>query len=137
MSWRRRVVPLLAVLLVGAMVATACGDGDEPAGEATTEELEFTPPPTPAVTEPAGPTGTDADAGADAGDATASPGQTTAADGSVYVVEEGDTLFEIAERFGTTVDALVEANGIDDPDTIFPGDELTIPGTATGSEPTP
>lgn len=44
-----------------------------------------------------------------------------------YVVEPGDTLTQIAERFGTTVDALVEANGIEDPDLIQPGRELRIP----------
>jgi LysM repeat protein len=45
----------------------------------------------------------------------------------VYVVQEGDTLGEIAQRFGTTVDALVEANNIEDPDLIFPGQRLRIP----------
>ncbi len=46
----------------------------------------------------------------------------------VYVVQSGDILSEIARRFGTTVDALVEANGIEDPDRIFPGQRLRIPG---------
>ena len=45
----------------------------------------------------------------------------------VYVVQEGDTLGKIAQRFGTTVDALVEANNIEDPDLIFPGQRLRIP----------
>lgn len=33
--------------------------------------------------------------------------------GSEYTVESGDTLSEIAQKTGTTVDALAEANGID------------------------
>jgi LysM repeat protein len=44
-----------------------------------------------------------------------------------YVVAQGDTLAAIAERFGTTVSALQEANGIDDPDEIFVGQVLVIP----------
>jgi len=48
--------------------------------------------------------------------------------GPIYVVQEGDTLIAIASRFGTTVAALVEANGIADPSSIQPGMELVIPG---------
>jgi LysM repeat protein len=45
-----------------------------------------------------------------------------------YVVEPGDTLSLIAGRFGVTVDALSQANGITDPNSIRPGQELIIPG---------
>jgi LysM repeat protein len=44
-----------------------------------------------------------------------------------YVVQPGDTLSEIAQRFGTSVDALVRANGIDDPDLILVGQILCVP----------
>ena len=44
-----------------------------------------------------------------------------------YVVQPGDTLSEIAQRFGSSVDALVRANGIDDPDLILVGQILCIP----------
>jgi LysM repeat protein len=44
-----------------------------------------------------------------------------------YVVQEGDTLAAIAQRFGTTVSALESANGIDDPDEIIIGQVLVIP----------
>jgi LysM repeat protein len=43
------------------------------------------------------------------------------------VVKEGDTLSEIAERFGTSVRALVTANNIEDPELIHVGQELLIP----------
>jgi LysM repeat protein len=43
------------------------------------------------------------------------------------VVQEGDTLAAIAERFGSTVSALQEANGIEDPDEIVIGQRLVIP----------
>lgn len=44
-----------------------------------------------------------------------------------YVVQEGDTLAEIAQRFGTTVEALQVANDIEDPNEIIIGDVLVIP----------
>ncbi|HEY8576840.1 MAG TPA: LysM peptidoglycan-binding domain-containing protein [Devosia sp.] len=47
--------------------------------------------------------------------------------GGTYTIESGDSLSEIAQANGTTVDALVEANpGIDDPDEIYAGDTLNI-----------
>lgn len=45
-----------------------------------------------------------------------------------YVIEPGDTLSVIAERFGVSVDALSQANGITDPNSIRPGQQLVIPG---------
>ena len=45
-----------------------------------------------------------------------------------YVVAAGDTLSVIAERFGVSVDAISEANGITDVNSIRPGQELIIPG---------
>ncbi len=60
---------------------------------------------------------------------TLTPGQALAqSDGPTYVVLPGDTLFRIAQVFGTSVDELAAANGIDDPASIFPGQELVIPG---------
>jgi LysM repeat protein len=44
-----------------------------------------------------------------------------------YVVQPGDTLGEIAQRFGSSVDALMRANGIDDPDLILVGQILCVP----------
>ncbi len=47
--------------------------------------------------------------------------------GRVHVVQIGDTLFQIAQRYGTTVDAIVQANNIQDPNRIMVGDTLVIP----------
>lgn len=44
-----------------------------------------------------------------------------------YTVVAGDTLALIAQRFGTTVEALLAANDIDDPNTINVGQVLVIP----------
>jgi len=45
-----------------------------------------------------------------------------------YTVVPGDTMFLIAQRFGVSLDALIEANPhITNPDLIFPGDVLCVP----------
>lgn len=45
-----------------------------------------------------------------------------------YTVQQGDTLFLIAKRFGVSLDALIRANPqIKDPNLIFPGDVIFIP----------
>lgn len=46
---------------------------------------------------------------------------------TTYTVVEGDTLWDISQAHGTTVEAIVEANSIENPDLIFPGQVLTIP----------
>ena len=43
-----------------------------------------------------------------------------------YTIRPGDTLSEIAERFGTTVSALSTLNGISDPNRIYAGNTLLI-----------
>ncbi|MGC8785859.1 MAG: LysM peptidoglycan-binding domain-containing protein [Anaerolineae bacterium] len=44
-----------------------------------------------------------------------------------YIVQPGDTLSAIAWRFGTTVWALAQANGIWNPNLIYIGQRLYIP----------
>jgi len=46
----------------------------------------------------------------------------------VYIVQKGDTLTQIAIRFGITVDELIQANNITDANSISVGDSLIIPG---------
>ena len=45
---------------------------------------------------------------------------------TTYTVQAGDTLSEIAVKFGTTVDNLVALNNIENPDLIHVGQVLTI-----------
>ncbi len=47
--------------------------------------------------------------------------------GTTYTVQPGDTLGAIAAAFGTTVKALQELNGIDDPSLIHSGQVLRVP----------
>jgi len=51
--------------------------------------------------------------------------------GGTYTVVAGDTLSRIALRFGTTVQAIVSANGITNPNLIYVGQVLKIPGGST------
>jgi LysM repeat protein len=53
--------------------------------------------------------------------------QGTTAEETNYIVRWGDTLFSIAQRFGTSVDAIKAANGLSS-DFIIVGQELVIPG---------
>jgi LysM repeat protein len=98
-------------VIVLALVAAACGgeDGDGDGGQVSA-------PPTESQS---------------AADAAASEQADDGAGGSdgaqTYVVRSGDTLSQIANRFDTTVPALVQANNIADPDVIDVGQELTIP----------
>lgn len=54
------------------------------------------------------------------------PGQT------LYVVQPGDTLGDIAFRFGTTVPVLLRLNRLDDPDVLAVGQELLVPAAPSG-----
>ncbi|MCI0583237.1 MAG: LysM peptidoglycan-binding domain-containing protein [Chloroflexi bacterium] len=90
------------------------------------------------------------------GGATSTPGASAAASASpvtptpspaptvtIYVVQDGDNLQKIADRFGVTLAALLEANRdtITDPDVIDIGQEIIIPvaapTTLPGVSPTP
>jgi len=52
-----------------------------------------------------------------------------------YTVQAGDTLFSIAQRHGTTVDAISHANGIVNPWFIQVGQKLVIPQGSSASPP--
>ena len=47
-----------------------------------------------------------------------------AASGGSYVVQSGDTLTGIAAELGTSVDSLMAANGLTDPDVVYAGQAL-------------
>ena len=52
----------------------------------------------------------------------------TEADGPVYIVQEGDSLWSIALRFRVSIEDLAGANGIGDQNQLTAGDQLIIPG---------
>ncbi len=51
---------------------------------------------------------------------------------SVHHIKWGDTLSELAVKYGTTVKALAEANHIKNPDLIYAGKDLKIPADPPG-----
>lgn len=52
-----------------------------------------------------------------------------------YRVQSGDTLFLLAKRYGTTVEAIAQANGLRNPHQIIVGQWLSIPTTITEDVP--
>lgn len=57
---------------------------------------------------------------------------TARADADQYVVQAGDTLGSIAEGFGISVEALMAANGLTDPNVLSVGQVLLIPVAEPG-----
>lgn len=53
----------------------------------------------------------------------------------IYAIRRGDTLGVVAARFGVTVAALQEVNGIADPRSLRVGQELIIPSAAGPTDP--
>jgi len=49
---------------------------------------------------------------------------------TIYFVNKGDTLWNLAKKYSTTVDTLIKINELDDPDTLNVGQKLIIPGRA-------
>lgn len=47
--------------------------------------------------------------------------------GTRHTVETGESLSQIAQQYGVTVEQILAANGLDDPNTIIVGQELLIP----------
>ncbi len=115
---------LLAPLLLSLWMVAACGGGGGEDTEAPAATPTAIPTATPlaAVPEPTIVAG--------AGAAPAPRGETS------YIVEAGDTLSAIAERFDTTVEAIMEANELTNPNDVFVDQELTIPGEEAAT-PTP
>ena len=62
---------------------------------------------------------------------TASVPTVPVAAGATHVVGPGENLYRIALRYGTTVQALAEFNGIHNPDHVAAGQTLRIPGSPT------
>lgn len=69
------------------------------------------------------------DSSSTSGTSSSSTGQSsdTSADTTTYVVESGDTLWEIAKDYGTTVLAIADLNDITNVNLIYTGEVLTIP----------
>ena len=117
-----RAATAAALIPATALLLAACGGGGDdlpvPTAGPTTSQGEPIPTATPFASLPE-PTIVSSSEGA-----AAAPGA-----GPVgYVVEAGDTLSGIADRYDSSVEAIMEANELTDPTLIFVGQELIIPG---------
>ncbi len=108
-----RALPIAVLLSLVALAG--CGDDDN--GETTTPSPTTTSSASRALTGSPTPVPS-------GGEPTLPP------DGFTYIVQTGDTLFSIANRFGTTVEAIAQANAITDPTQITAGQALLIPGVS-------
>ncbi len=61
-------------------------------------------------------------------------GSTTHAEEGVYVVDQGDSLAAIARAYSVSLTELIQDNGIANPNIIFVGQRLVIPGSAAATE---
>jgi lipoprotein-anchoring transpeptidase ErfK/SrfK len=53
--------------------------------------------------------------------------------GGIHVVQRGETLSQIARRYGVSTTALAQANSIGNPNFIYAGQRLAIPGASGGA----
>jgi LysM repeat protein len=127
----------VALALAGALLAGAAflggpaivdwmrqvGAGAGAASPSPSTAPPATPTPTPSSPAPT-PTATRAPT---APTASTAPTPTPAATPQVHVVVRGETLIAIAARYGVTVVAIKDANGIKDPGLIYVGQHLVIP----------
>ena len=116
---------VVALLDSGSQAPAASPGGGAAASGQTTAPTQL-PSATaaPSASAPASPTSTPTIRPASSPIASTSPAVPAA---RRYVVQEGDTLRAIADRFGTTVAALKQANGIADENLIEVGRILTVP----------
>ena len=128
-----------SALLLGACRGPGSG-GDEPtpttvtttvraattARTMTTARPATNPTPTTPVAAPGGATTPTATAAAPVAQPTAPP-RTGTPSGERYTVQPGDTLAAIAAEYGVTVESIIEANNLQNPDLLSVGQVLIIP----------
>ena len=91
-----------------------------PPAQPTLTVPSVTRTPTPTNTAPPTPTATQA----------VSPEPTG---GSTYIVQRGDNLYRIALRYGLSVDAILRANNLSNPNLIHAGQSIILPGVETAA----
>lgn len=72
-----------------------------------------------------------------ASSSSSAPAPAPVASTSVYTVQAGDTLSAIAARYGTTLSAMLRANNLYNPNFIYTGQRLNVPGRSAPPAPMP
>lgn len=116
---------LLSAAVAVLLLSSSCvfgGDDDDG------ETLPTNTPDAPLNT----PTGSNGSNGSNGGEtpgqtATQEPSSPTPSGPQTHTVQAGEFLSTIAPQYGVTVDEILAANDITDPNLIFPGQELIIP----------
>jgi len=134
---RGRVLQVVGALIVVAAVVTFAaarwpfGSGGTGAASASPGPVATaSPTPNPQATPSTRPTASPTASPTPTATRTPRPTRTpkpTATATRTYTVQRGDTLSAIAARFGTTVKAIADLNGITDPSVIRVGQVLKIP----------
>jgi len=102
----------VGIIMVLALATAACGGGDDEAATTTTALVTvLATTSVPAVTS------------------------TTIVPETTYEVKNGDVLGKIAENFGVGIQAILDANGLDDPNKLRVGQVLVIPRVAPPTAP--
>ncbi|TET54684.1 MAG: LysM peptidoglycan-binding domain-containing protein, partial [Anaerolineales bacterium] len=130
----RRWLLVIALVVVGALLARACSGSDEVANGPV---WSSTATPLPAVPTSAG-SPTPAYSGGAGGTPTPDPTRAGAEGGrspATYVVQAGDTLSSIAIAFGCTPEEIAAANGLASVNAIAIGQVLNVPTAATEEGP--
>lgn len=124
------VVTSLSLLLLIGLVGCGLPSPSDPGSDAATPTLSATPVPSLAERSPATVTPLPT---AEPLDEQPGPTPTPARRARTYIVQPGDTLSGIAHEYNVPVSDLVTANGIENPDEIWAGQHLVIPGNANPS----
>ncbi len=56
------------------------------------------------------------------------PEEAAASNGSIHIVQAGESMLGIAIRYDVTTEEILDANNLVDPDSLYEGQELIIPG---------
>ena len=112
----RRAQVLVMVLML-AVIGAACGGGEGTSTEERPIGADSDDLITPTVEVPA-PT------------APPTPTPTSTPEAFIYVVRGGDTLDSIASEFGTSLNAIIAVNDLENPDILSIGQEIEIPQDA-------
>ncbi len=131
LGWASIIYPGQVLIIPGLV-----GPGTPAPADAPADTTVVAPVPAPASDPTAASTVAQPPAAAPVAEAPAAPAPPApapVASGSSYTIVSGDTLSDIAARFGVSTQSLLDANGLDISSVIYAGHTLVIPSTSSAS----